>query len=167
MRYGTERSTESSMERGTGQAFDYGIDVRSRHRAISADVAQFLITGCEDVDGFASSGLPYGVVRADGASTAGVWHARAFTSREPSTVTMTLASSGRDVGGNVHFGPPAFDITLPLVGRMVTPLRLQATIGSGDGVVTFAGTLDPDGRTLVGPVVYAGRVLYTLRLARR
>jgi hypothetical protein len=145
---------------------DYGIDVRSRHRALTADVVQFLITGCDDLPGSADRELPIGVSR-EPVGVAGAWRATAMTSREPSVMTVTLAQSGNDVGGNVHFGPPAFDVTLPLVGRMVTPLRLSATIGTGADVVTFAGTLDADGRLLEGPVVYAGRVLYTLRLERR
>jgi len=147
---------------------DYGIDVRSRHRAISADVAQFLITGCDEPSvRLVDRELSIGVSRDGAAGVAGRWMALAMTSREPSAVTVTLAQNGRDVGGNVHFGPPAFDVTLPLVGRMTSATRLSATIGTGDGVVTFAGTLDEDGQTLEGPVVYAGRVLYTLRLARR
>jgi hypothetical protein len=158
-----QHGTESALERGT----EYNIDVRSRHRALSADVVQFLIIDCEDAPVLVDRGLPYGVSRAEDTGVAGRWEATAMTSREPSTVTVTLAVSGRDVGGNVHFGPPAFDVTLPLVGRMVTPTRLSATIGTGDGVVTFAGTLDADGQTLEGPVLCAGRVLYTLRLARR
>jgi hypothetical protein len=31
----------------------------------------------------------------------------------------------------------------------------------------FSATLAADGRTMEGPVVYAGRVLYNLRLVRR
>ena len=157
------QSTESTYDRDV----DHAIDLRSRHRAISADVAQFLIEDCHDAPVLADRGLPYGVSRAGDTGVAGRWEATAMTSRETSTVTVTLAVSGRDVGGNVHFGPPAFDVMQPLVGRMVTPSRLSATIGTGDGVVTFTGTLDEDGLTLEGPVVYAGRVLYTLRLARR
>jgi hypothetical protein len=158
------------MQHGTSSSaasVDYGIDVHSRHRAISADVAQFLITGCDDRATVHDREVPCGVARDVSSGVRGTWEATAMTSRESSAVTMSLTASGRDVAGSVHFGPPAFDVTLPLVGRMLTPQRLSATIGTGDGVVTFAATLDADGLALEGPVVYAGRVLYTLRVVRR
>ena len=157
-----QQRTEGSTE------IDYGIDVRSRHRPISADVAQFLITGCEEPSmQLVDRELPISGSRDGATGVAGRWMALAITSREPSAVTVTVTQSGRDVAGSVHFGPPAFDVTLPFAGRMTSATRLSATIGTGDGVVTFAGTLDEDGLTLEGPVVYAGRVLYTLQLTRR